>query len=52
MNKVFIIEDDVKINEQLGSFLKKYGYEAVRKRINGEVTRVIGLPYKYRKFDL
>ena len=27
MNKVFIIEDDVKINEQLGSFLKKYGYE-------------------------
>lgn len=22
MNKVFIIEDDVKINEQLGSFLK------------------------------
>ena len=27
MNKVFIIEDDVKINEQLGSFLKRYGYE-------------------------
>ena len=27
MNKVFIIEDDVQINEQLGSFLKRYGYE-------------------------
>lgn len=27
MNKVFIIEDDAKINEQLGSFLKRYGYE-------------------------
>ena len=27
MNKVFIIEDDVKINEPLGSFLKRYGYE-------------------------
>ena len=27
INKVFIIEDDVKINEQLGSFLKRYGYE-------------------------
>ena len=27
MNKVFIIEDDVKINEQLGSCLKRYGYE-------------------------
>lgn len=27
MNKVFIIEDEVKINEQLGSFLKRYGYE-------------------------
>lgn len=36
----------------VGRVLKKYGYEAVRKRINGEVTRVIGLPYKYRKFDL
>ena len=27
MNKAFIIEDDVKINEQLGGFLKRYGYE-------------------------
>ena len=36
----------------VGRVLKKYGYEAVRKRINGEVTRVIKLPYKYRKFDM
>ncbi|MDE6425469.1 MAG: hypothetical protein K2K89_04945 [Ruminococcus sp.] len=35
----------------VGKVLKKYGYEAMRKRINGEVTRVISLPYKYRKFD-
>ena len=36
----------------VGRVLKKYGYEAMRKRINGEVTRVIKLPYKYRKFDM
>ncbi len=35
----------------VGRVLKKYGYEAIRKRINGEVTRVIKFPYKYRKFN-
>lgn len=35
----------------VGKVLKKHGYEAKRKRINGEVTRVVNLPYKYRKFD-
>ena len=35
----------------VGKVLKKYGYEAMRKRINGEVTRVIKFPYKYREFD-
>lgn len=35
----------------VGKVLKKHGYEAIRKRINGEVTRVVNLPYKYRKFD-
>ncbi len=35
----------------VGQVLKKYGYETVRKRINGEVTRVINFPYKYKKFN-
>lgn len=35
----------------VGKVLKKHGYEAIRKRINGEVTRVVNLPYKYKKFD-
>ena len=31
----------------VGKVLKKYGYETIRKRVNGEITRVINLPYKY-----
>ncbi|MDE6425841.1 MAG: Rha family transcriptional regulator [Ruminococcus sp.] len=31
----------------VGRVLKKYGYKTIRKRINGEITRVIRLPYKY-----
>ena len=31
----------------IGKILKKYGYETTRKRVNGEMTRVINLPYKY-----
>ncbi len=30
----------------VGKVLKKYGYEAKRKKINGETVRVIKLPYK------
>ncbi|MGM9929905.1 MAG: VapE domain-containing protein [Bacillus sp. (in: firmicutes)] len=30
----------------VGKVLKKYGYEAKRKKINGETVRVIRLPYK------
>ncbi len=30
----------------VGQVLKKYGYEAKRKKINGETVRVIRLPYK------
>ena len=29
MEKIFIIEDEDKIREQLTTFLKRYGYEAV-----------------------
>ena len=31
----------------VGKVLKKYGYETIRKKSNGMVTRVIRLPYKY-----
>ena len=34
----------------VGKVLKKYGYEAKRKKINGETTRVINLPYKKCNF--
>ncbi len=30
----------------IGKVLKKYGYESKRKRMNGEMTRVIELPFK------
>jgi len=30
----------------IGKVLKKYGYEAQKKRVNGNVTRIIKLPYK------
>ena len=48
----FIQLHDLKYDARVvGRVLKKYGYEDMRKRINGEVTRVIKFPYKYRKFD-
>ncbi|MDE6036370.1 MAG: hypothetical protein K2G36_10760 [Ruminococcus sp.] len=31
----------------VGRVLKKYGYKTIRKRVNGEITRLIRLPYKY-----
>lgn len=30
----------------VGQVLKKYGYEAKKKKVNGKVTRIIELPYK------
>lgn len=30
----------------VGKVLKKYGYEAKKKKVNGKVTRIIELPYK------
>lgn len=35
----------------VGQVLKKYGYKSKVKKENGKSTRVINLPYKYRKFD-
>ena len=31
----------------VGKVLKKYGYKPTKKKINGIVTQVIKLPYKY-----
>lgn len=35
----------------IGKVLKKYGYESKKKKVNGIVSRVLTLPYKYRKYD-
>ncbi len=35
----------------VGKVLSKYGYESKKKKINGTVSRVLTLPYKYRRYD-
>ena len=35
----------------VGKVLSKYGYESKKKKINGAVSRVLTLPYKYRNYD-
>ena len=35
----------------IGKVLKKYGYESKKKKINGTVSRILTLPYKYRNYD-
>lgn len=35
----------------VGHVLKKYGYESKKKKVNGTVSRVLTLPYKYRNYD-
>ena len=44
----FIQQHNLKYDASVvGKVLKKYGYETIRKRVNGEMTRIINLPYKY-----
>ena len=44
----FIQRHNLKYDASIvGKVLKKYGYETIRKRVNGEITRLINLPYKY-----
>ena len=44
----FIQHNNLKYDANIvGKVLKKYGYMPVKKRINGIVTQVIKLPYKY-----
>lgn len=43
----FIQQHSLKYDANVvGKVLKKYGYEAKKKKVNGKVTRVIKLPYK------
>ncbi len=35
----------------IGKVLSKYGYTSKKKKVNGTVSRVLYLPYKYRKYD-
>ncbi|MCM1316520.1 MAG: hypothetical protein NC244_14250, partial [Alistipes senegalensis] len=35
----------------IGKVLSKYGYTSKKKKVNGTVSRVLILPYKYRIYD-